>query len=466
MRPIRPRGQVPDPDATPPGALPFLWVVLASLVGCSEVSGPPAPEIVDVRVEAGGPLVQTLVVELDRPRSVVVSYGRAGAAVLRVSSESAARHRILLPRLVGDASYDYTVRVGTAAATGTFRTGALPEDLASISLAADGEPTSPLTMLEVEQRPGFRGLVVVDADGRPVWFYRTEGSLHGSTRRPNGNFVLVDTEAGLLEVTADGRVVARLPQEPDGRTLHHDVRATEDDEILFLANDRRPAEGGLVAGEAVWRWIPETGETRMLWTSWSQLSPSVDRGPRFRPGDWLHANSISLGPRGNLVVSLHFLNQVVSVAPGGESLEWRLGGTNATVSLPAEDRFSGQHTATELEPGRILIFDNGLERAEPFSRAVEFRIEGTSARKVWEFRPDPDNWSRAVGSAWRLPNGNTFVTFGLSQGVAESTGPVEVFEVDSAGEERWHLTIGNVYLVYRATPLGELAGESVSPRAP
>jgi len=199
----------------------------------------------------------------------------------------------------------------------------------------------------------------------------------------------------------------------------------------------------------------------MLWSAWEHLTPTEDRGPRFRPGDWLHANSFSVTPDGSFVVSLHFLNQIIRVDPTDDELEWRLGGTNATVTPPTEERFSGQHTATELEPGRVLMFDNGLERSEPFSRAVELKIEGTSARKVWEFRPDRDNWSRAVGSAWRLPNGNTFVTFGLSEGVAQSTGPVEVFEVDPAGDVVWHLIIENVYFVYRATPLSDVGGETV-----
>ena len=127
--------------------------------------------------------------------------------------------------------------------------------------------------------------------------------------------------------------------------------------------------------------------------------------------------SLAVGPRGNVVVSFNFLNQIVSIAAGFGSFEWRLGGPNATIEVADEYRFSGQHTAAEIGEGRVLMFDNGFERAEDYSRALEVELNGALARKIWEFRPPDDNWSRAISSARRLPNGHTFVTFGMSQGL-------------------------------------------------
>jgi len=241
------------------GTAVLLVSLLTWIMACSDVSAPSSPEIVDARAQAEGSLVHVLAVELDRRGPVTVDYGLPGAVRHRVDSESQRRHRILLPRLISDTTYGFTVRAGSSERQGIFQTGPLPDDLASISFEATGRPSSPLTILEVEQQNGFQGLVVVDGYGRPVWFYRTEGAAHGSTRRPNGNFVIVDREDGLVEVTTDRQVVARLPQEPEGRTLHHDVRSIDDGTILFLANDRRPVEGEVIAGEAIWEWIPETG---------------------------------------------------------------------------------------------------------------------------------------------------------------------------------------------------------------
>ena len=169
--------------------------------------------------------------------------------------------------------------------------------------------------------------------------------MFGTTRRLSGNFVFLDLTLGLLEVTPAGSVVAQIPQEADDRTIHHDVTAVSDGTVLFLANDRQLVGDTMVAGEAVWEWNPETGAETKLWSSFDHLSPIDDRGPRYRSGDWLHANSLSVGPRDNVLISLQALNQIISISPDYQSTEWRLGGTNATIQVPEEDRFSGQHTS-------------------------------------------------------------------------------------------------------------------------
>ncbi len=330
-----------------------------------------------------------------------------------------------------------------------------PPDLAAVTFTAQGRPTAPYVLLEISHGDGFRGFVAVNAGGQPVWFFRTEGGPVGFTRRQNGNFVFLDNARGLLEVTVEGEVVRELPQAArPGRFIHHDVVATPHNTILFIAEDVQPWHDAPLTGEAIWEWTPETGAVVKRWSSFDHLDPDVDRGPRSRPEDWLHANALHIGPRGNVLVSFHFLDQVVSIAPGFGGLEWRLGGVNAT--LPVDDPFSGQHTPAEVGPGRVLLFDNGYAReAERYSRAIEFELDGGSARKVWEWRPARDNWARIISSARRLPNGNTLVAFGTAENAAlGTTGPIEVYEVTRAGDVVWHLELGGqVGAMYRATPL-------------
>ena len=67
-----------------------------------------------------------------------------------------------------------------------------------------------------------------------------------------------------------------------------------------------------------------------------------------------------------------------------------------------------------------------------------------------------------MGSARRLPNGNTMVAFGMRAGLAGSTGPTEVYEVDAAGTPVWHL-VTSTQTMYRAEPLTSLGAESVVP---
>ena len=333
----------------------------------------------------------------------------------------------------------------------------LPADLAAVTFTAEGTPTVPYMMLELRQTGGFSGFVVVDGAGRPVWYFRTQGTASSFTRRANGNFVFLDGERGLMEVNREGQVVRQLPQEArPGRRLHHDVTVTRRNTVLFLAEDWQPWEGELLAGEALWEWDPEAGTTVKRWSSFDHFDPRVDWGTRSIRGDWLHANAVSFGPRGNVVMSFHFLNQVISISPDFERIEWRMGGVRATV--PVDDPFSGQHTAQEIRSGRILLFDNGFERTETrYSRALEFQMKDGTATKAWEWRPPRDNWARIISGVRRLPNGHSVVTFGTSRDVpsaAGTTGPIEVYEVTYDGDVVWHLVVGGpVTTMYRATPL-------------
>jgi hypothetical protein len=333
----------------------------------------------------------------------------------------------------------------------------LPHDLAGGVISTEGPQSSPYVLLVIRQGQGFAGFVAIDGQGSPVWFFRTVGGPLGATRRANGNFVFLDSERGLVEVNTEGNVINRLRQEDrPGRFVHHDVAVTPQNTVLFIAEDARPWPDTLVTGDAVWEWTPETGAAAMRWSSWDELVPELDRGPRSRTTDWIHANSVSIGASGKVLVSSPFLNQILGIAPDFQSLAWRLGGVGANV--PVEDPFSGQHTATEVAPDRVLLFDNGFDRTEErYSRAVEYEITGSTAQKVWDWRPPQDNWSRIISSARRFPNGTTLVGFGVPANAAQGwTGPIEVYEVTEAGAVRWHLVIeAGVSSMYRATPLWE-----------
>lgn len=104
---------------------------------------------------------------------------------------------------------------------------------------------------------GFSGMVIVDGDGSVVWYFRAQRAVIGVTRRLNGNFVLLDADLGLLEITPAGKVVRTLPQEPEGRTIHHDVVAAPNGTLVFLRNDRRLVDDTLVVGKRSGSGIPK-----------------------------------------------------------------------------------------------------------------------------------------------------------------------------------------------------------------
>lgn len=429
-----------------------LIVLLLTACGCSSVSGD-APRVRAHRTAAAGPLVRSLHVELLRSAPVRVEYWTDDGRRLTVDSNAAATHRILLTRLRADRTYLY--RIAGSDAEGAFTTESLPPDLARLRLTAKGSPTVPLVLLHIYDPYGFRGYAAVNAMGDIVWHWRTVDMALGATRRTNGHSVFLDRGRGLVEVRPDGSVVHELAQDAD-REQHHDVIETPAGTLLFLAFDRRDHAGASLKGEAIWEWTPETGRAVKRWSSWDHLSPDRDRGPRSGE-EWLHANSLALGPRGNVLMSVHFLNQVMSISPDFQRVEWRLGGVNATRALAAAEQYSGQHTARELASNRLLVFDNGLERGDS-SRALELDLSAPEAKAVWQWRPARRNLSAFVGSARRLANGNTLITFGMSAG-GGSTGPIEVYEVNQKGQTVWHLEVGETRQIFRAEPWPSIASE-------
>jgi hypothetical protein len=435
-------------------------VVVASALAAASCGAPTDAgglRVLSAALTAPAPLVRVLHVELDRPAQVAVEYWTDGDPRLRVEVSAAPSASVALTRLRPSRSYRYEV-VGTTA-SGTFTSDTLPADLAASLVSTTGRGTVPLLMLHLYDPNGFKGYAIADEHGDVVWYWRTADVTFGMTRRANGNFVLMDKGRGLVEVTPSSEVVHELAQDFANREMHHDVIVTPANTLFFIAFDDRVVNGATIRGDAIWEWSPETGALDKRWTSWDHFTLSDTHAPPA--GEWMHANALSIGPRQNVLLSVHHWNQIISITSDWRSIEWRLGGANATLPLPASEAFSGQHTAREIEPGRVVLFDNGTDRGG-YSRAVEYSVEAGSARTLWEWRSQPANFAAAVGSARRLADGHTVIAFGMKAGLAGSTGPTEIYEVDADGTPVRHL-VTRTQTMYRAEPLTSVGQESVVP---
>jgi len=255
---------------------------------------------------------------------------------------------------------------------------------------------------------------------------------------------------------------------PAGQRIHHGVTVTPQDTLLFLTFDPRNVDGQVRNGEALWEWNPTTDAIDKRWSAFDFIDPRIESGARSVPEDWLHANAVSIGPRGNIVVSLHYLDQVVSLTSDFRAIEWRLGGARSTYALDPAHATSGQHSVFEVAPNRVLLFDNGVTRADGarFSRAIEFVLDpgGGSVATAWEYRPNPSIWAPVFGSVRRLPNGHSVVAFGAPTGQLGATGPVVLHEVSPSGQRLWSLLLslppgGGIF---QADPITSVAGEVIS----
>ena len=463
--------------------LTALLALVVSLGSCDNPADPLPSGVVSVSIDSSaGPIIRIATITLERAAPVEVTYGAAGTPVLRIAADSqSATYRVVLPRLRADR--EYRIQVGIPEEGGvhetTFGTGTLPPELARIDLDVIGEPSLPVALIEVAAAPDgeFTGLLMVE-QGEIVGYMQVPGSLFGMTRRANGHIGLMHPQDGLVVQRLDGTIAHSLPPSSSSTAygrIHHDLTATPSNTILFITNDVQSVDGVAVTGEALWEWSPELGTVVKRWSAFDHLDWRTERGresTRSNAGNWLHGNGIQYGPRGNVIMSLRNINQVISIAPDFQSVEWRLGGDNPTLAVPDGDRFFGQHYVSEPELNHLLVYDNGFERpgcVDPpnspcYTRAIEYVIDrgANTATKVWEYRHSPDIFAALVGSARRLPNGNTVVLFGMSV-QNQSSGPITAVEVTAVGQVQWRLTFPNPSQgpsrLYRLTPVESLLGE-------
>jgi hypothetical protein len=395
----------------------------------------------------------------------------AGGPVLRMRADSIApEHRILLPRLRAGTEYRFAVRTYSDALEsdsiyrGTFTTGALPADLTGLNYSMEGAATFPMVMVPLRNSPGgFAGQIAFEtAGGQIVWYMRSAGGTLVAAPIPDshdmlfieGGFPGDASRNGIVRAGPDARVVALLERGSGAfGQIHHDMVAIDRERVLFLAFDVRTVRDTAVTGESIWEWNTRTNAVTKKWSAWDFLNWDTDRTPTTVPTSWLHANSITIGPRGNIVVSFRTLSQVISIAPDFRSLEWRLGGPNATIRVAPDDAFRGQHSVREVAPKRVLVFDNqGAGPENDHSRVIEFDITGDTARVVFLYEPEPSLAAPLRGGTYRLANGNTLAVF--------TSLPFQAHEVAPDLSRLWTMTGDFTFFsMFRAAPWYSIGGE-------
>ena len=465
----------------------FLAAVgLASVAACVLVepaSGADAPSVThSAAVSRTNALIAEVRVSLTNPARVFVEYDNPVAGRYRTRlGASATEHAVPIVRLRPETTYDYTVFTvhdadesnAVRGPSGSFTTGSLPAPLASVfttatgrssqpliltdygkapQLPTDPEPDTPATTLYMYTQPqpvvDYNYLVFWDEVGAVVWYLRVRHA--GAVARPHGeeNFVFAPWAGGLWEFTPLGKVTDLAG---DIGESHHDLIPLDGGRIIFpvfnyhdVVNGEDGEERKQIIYDSLAVWHSSTGRVEEVWNArntWDILDPAQHWEPVDSHGQqkWTHLNSMSLGERGNFLLSFRGRSQVASMTPD-YGIEWLLHGPESDYEFPdPTDRFYKQHTASQLANGNILLFDNGTERPEAeggqYSRALELRLddEAGTATKAWQYRPSPDIFTPAVGSAYRLDSGNTLVTFGIRD--EESTqAPLVVVEADANGD--------------------------------
>jgi hypothetical protein len=338
----------------------------------------------------------------------------------------------------------------------------------------------------------FMGMVVLDSQANVVWYYESSnGEVRAIGQKSNGNLIYVANLSGLREITPLGEEVNRLDEtcmtsEAQGQ-IHHEVLIRPDNRVLYLSSAIHVKKRPFIqpqTSDIIGEWNQKNGTSRILFdlfdfipfsdrTSDSNVSASFSwkgcHGAPVDVQDWTHSNSLFVGGRGNVIMSIRHLDQIISIAPDFQSVEWRLGGPSSDFIFPnSGDQFYHQHSAVALANGNILLFDNGNSRPDAeggeYSRALELHLDfdDMSARKVWQYRHEPDLFAACCSNVTRLGNGNTVLVFGADFAREDCCRVFTLIEADPSGEKVFEIQMRSLQmpLQYRVYPISSINGET------
>jgi len=246
--------------------------------------------------------------------------------------------------------------------------------------------------------------------------------------------------------------------------FHHEARRLPDGKVLVLATVEQiltevqgPGAVDVVGDmivimdrnlQVVWAWdtFDHLDPTRM--PTAGDKCPFGGCPPLFLASsgtDWTHGNSVEQTPDGHLLFSSRSQDWVIKIdygnGDGSGGVMWRLG-KDGDFHFDSDDPypwFSHQHDPRFLpDNSTIVLFDNSnLRRAsDPRANSRGQVIHLDERNRVANFilNADLGNYSAALGSAQRLPNGNYDFGLGLLP-----DGTSVTIEVDSSGQSVYAL---------------------------
>lgn len=317
-------------------------------------------------------------------------------------------------------------------------------------------------------------MMATDLWGNIVWFYTeyisfatrpdADGHFFGIVQALSGDTSeQVVREFDLAGITQSETNAARVNEQLAALGMHpisgfhHEALRLPDGRLLVLASSERILENVQGPGR-----VNILGDTIVVldrdlqvtwaWDSFDHLDPRREAllGEKCSSGacpptyldtdanDWLHANSVQLTPDGNLLVSLRHQDWLIKIdynhGHGTGAVLWRLGrgGDFTFLSSDPYPWFSHQHDARYIDDHTIVLFDNGNLRRDhdpsANSRGQVIRLDEEHRTATLLLNADLGEYSFALGSAQKLPNGNFHFELGWVVGGSSLS-----VEVDPAG---------------------------------
>lgn len=341
----------------------------------------------------------------------------------------------------------------------------LPAGMHALTRSGTGYLPEQHTLLTLSAWKGTEPFyeVAVDANGVPVAVHEERRSAMDFKRQPDGRLSV--SRGSAVGPGREGQALVTLGDDlsETGRyetvglvnTDGHDSILLPDGSVYLVSYEHNP-DSGLT--DSVIQHVGADGVVRFEWNSADHVDPASETVIEAGNPDYAHINSIQLMDDGDILASFRHLSAVLKIARRAHDgfaegdVVWRFGGRLNDYTFP-DDVHGGpcaQHTASQLDNGNLLIFDNGAWSQDPLcvnpadragpaigripTRITEYALdEGTRvAHLVWEY-VNPSQYALFAGSAEQLQTGNTLVGWASARDATVS-------EIDPDGQVVWELT--------------------------
>ena len=247
--------------------------------------------------------------------------------------------------------------------------------------------------------------------------------------------------------------------------------------LTFLDSNGAPFGTDVRVSESWIQIVKPTNTALLSWNSWDHM-PLEDCTHHWFPpalGRWAHVNSIEM-TGGEIVASFRGCNRILGIDPSTGKVNWRIGPTNLSDAEWASSgkgpapmdivgdpqiQFCGQHAASILPNGNLLLYDNGancsrnpwtgenLVRPDrTYGRAVEYYLDFEHDEVVYVREHSLNGTKNYIGwvggNVSALENGDWLISWGVDRLAGNAPIPdgppfsvnVDVTQVDPAtGEE-------------------------------
>ena len=347
----------------------------------------------------------------------------------------------------------------------------IPSDFPAMDIDIYGSTAPGYIFIDYSGSPSYT--MIMENSGAPVWYQR--GTAHRDFKvQRNGiitwtnfqgfdqNFNYLRSFGAVNGYSTDNHELKVLE---NGHYLLFDVRGQSVDMTRFVS--RPPGNEYANVNETCLQEFTPEGDLIFQWRAWDNHDIrlvqywSYDDDPRTAGSiRFTHMNSVDVDNDGHLVVSNKRVSEVTKINRYTGEVIWRLGSgqhpddpnpdpypdTRLTILNDPLDQFNVQHDIRVVGENRYSVFDNHHLDSNPNSRAVEYEVDSNSmtATMVWEYYGGYDSYH--MGSAQRLPNGNTLINWVI-------TSAPKVTEVQPDGtkvyEMNWSARNSKSYRVFR-----------------